>query len=104
MLIMPNASWKTVERKVAEMVGGARAGPMGQGQGDVIHPIFHIEVKAYQDARVPGLALWEKTKGLAARNGKEPLVVYHPKGSHKYMAVVDLDYLMDLVHLAGKNV
>ena len=102
---MPDKTWKAVERRVAKMFGGQR-NPLSGGnsrhtQGDVIHPMFFIEVK--HRAKIPFLKIWLDTKQKAKKEGKIPVLIVHQKGSQNYVAVVDAEYLARLIEAWEKK-
>lgn len=96
---MPNTTWKSLERRVAEVLGGKR-NPLSGGQGkhtrgDIIHPDLYVEVKLRKHWAVYDLFMDTRTK--AAKEGKTPLAVIH-EGSRKHtLAVVDLEWLVKLL-------
>lgn len=93
----PTKTWKHVERRVAEKLGGARVGNSGRNTEDVAHPVFSIEVKHRKN--MPQIV--EESMAQCRRNkqeGKVPLVVLHSAGSTRYYAVIDVD---DLAQLLG---
>jgi len=88
---MTNKLWKSVERKVAELLGGKRV-PVHSTSGiksDVDHEWLSIECKERQNP----IRFLEKSMQQAVRNASEnklPIVVVHIKGS---------EYLSDYVIL-----
>ncbi|MGC8558980.1 MAG: hypothetical protein ACP5NC_08360 [Nitrososphaeria archaeon] len=67
----------------------------GRTQADVIHNKLYIEVK--HRAKIPFYKVWQDTVSKAGKEGKVPVVIFHEKGSDKYIAMVDAEYLADLV-------
>lgn len=83
---MTDKRWKAIERWVADIFGAPYRRPTSGshdhhadgGVDDIVHPLLHIEVKHTQ--RPPGNMLWKKTRRLAKKIGKTPLVFIHEKG------------------------
>lgn len=96
-----HAAWKRTETAIAALLGGARVPVTGRGRGDapdVAHPRLSVEVK-HREA-VPGwLTDAMRQAEAAARDGRIPLVVIHPKGGRHAddLAVVRLADLVALV-------
>ena len=95
---MPDKTWKAVERRVARMFGAQRNPLSGRNsrhtQADIIHDHLYIEVK--HRARIPFYRVWLETVEKAKQEGKVPVLILHPKGSDKYIAMVDAEYLARL--------
>ncbi|GIV58379.1 MAG: hypothetical protein KatS3mg042_1292 [Rhodothermaceae bacterium] len=79
---MPEKTWKAVERKVAERLGGRRVPVTGRSRGDapdVAHAWLSIEIK--HRARLPA---WIEDAMLqaeaAAREDQLPVAVLHERG------------------------
>jgi len=75
-------TWKRREREVAHFFGGERT-PLSGGasrhtRGDVIHPKLYVECKYRESHAV--IKLWDKTKELAEKEEKTPIVVLCEKG------------------------
>jgi len=74
---MPEKSWKSFERRIADGLGGRRI-PVSESlqreadQGDVAHPVFFIECKKRKDISIP--AWWKKTQDKAKALRKIPLL------------------------------
>ena len=75
-------SWKSCERRVAELLGGHRVPVSGRGRGytpDIEHPTLSIEVKSRKKipAWLEGALRQAET---SAKNGRLPVVVLHQDG------------------------
>jgi len=74
---MPEKSWKSFERRIADGLGGRRI-PVSESlqretdQGDVAHPIFFIECKKRKNISIP--AWWRQTEDKAKALRKIPLL------------------------------
>lgn len=93
---MPTKTWKTHERKVAQLAGGKRNGATGTNSADVSNGLLDIEVK--HGKRIPKFVV--DALGQAQRNaapGRVPVVVLHPAHSSHYVAVLDLQDLIKLI-------
>ncbi|MGC9146120.1 MAG: hypothetical protein ACP5GS_08465 [Nitrososphaeria archaeon] len=97
---MPDKTWKKVERRVAKMFGTERNPLSGRNSrhtmADVIHDSLYIEVK--HRSRIPFYRVWLDVVEKAKQEGKAPVLILHSKGSDKYIAMVDAEYLARLVH------
>lgn len=96
-LLMPTKTWKTHERKVAQLAGGKRNGATGTNSADVSTDLLDIEVK--HGKRIPKLVV--DALAQAKRNaapGRVPVVVLHPAHSSHYIAVLDLQDLLNLIN------
>lgn len=100
-------AWKAVERKVAAKLGGVRnplsgiAGGAGTHGDYVGRPYLYVETKHGHRWRVVA-GLFAETKRLAKSEGKYPVVVVHHTASRDYLAVIDLDFLAELLELREK--
>ena len=95
---MPEKSWKVLERRVAEVLGGRRAplsGSRGSDTtGDVIHPDLYVEVKQ----RAAGwhvATLFAEVKAKARKEKKMPVLVIHQRRGRSTLAIVELDTLAE---------
>lgn len=92
---MADASWKEAERRAARMLGGKRTPLSGRNSGhtasDVIHDTLFIEVKYYKKAAI--WTLWEKTKKLADKEGKLPVVCMFQPHRKGFLVCVHIDDL-----------
>ena len=79
---MPAKTWKNFERKIAELLGGARIPCSGNARikGDVLHEIFFIECK-YGEQIPKRITDWYK-KAKEQADGKITLLCMKPKGMH----------------------
>lgn len=90
-------TWKDVERKVANLLGGARiplSGRNNMGQvGDVDLVGFDIEVKSGRQVPMAVVGWLHVIRELARveGEGKLPVLVMQPKGSPGRIVVLDLD-------------
>lgn len=92
----PTKTWKSIERKVADKLGGKRIPCSGNGaiEGDVLHDIFHVEVK--HRARFAVVEMFEKATKDSHK--KKPVILcLHAHGSHRYFAMMDLDDFVRLL-------
>lgn len=83
----PNATWKSVERKVGAALGGKRTGAVGSAGPDVLTPWLAVQVK--HRAALPQW-MTEALAGVRAQAGGQRLglVVLHPKGARTGDSVV----------------
>lgn len=100
---MPDKTWKKVERKVAELLGGVRVPVTGRGRGDmpdVLHGILAIEVK-HRDA-LPDWILDAMRQAEASRRGEQiPVVILHQKGM-AYEDSLTIVRLSDMIALLAQ--
>lgn len=94
-----NGTWKSLERKVAKLLGGTRT-PLSGGsskhtRGDVIHPDFYVECKLRK--RMAVWSLFRETEILAKREGKMPVVVLKEKGKKGELVVLRLTDFVELI-------
>ena len=97
---MPNKTWKSVERRIAELFKGTRNSLSGRNSkagtsGDVIHDKLYIEIK--HRSKIPFYSTWEDTREKAKLEKKIPVVVIHKKGSREYLAIVDARWLASIL-------
>lgn len=84
---MPDRLWKSSERKIATLLGGTRAGPVGRRGPDVLHPHLAIEVK--ERRRLPSWLLEAMAQAVfGAPAGKLPMVILHRAGDRYEDAMV----------------
>ena len=91
-------TWKGAESKVASWFGSTRT-PLSGGnskhtRSDTLHPKLFIAVKYRANHTL--VALYLKTKQLAAKENKIPVVVPINKGSHCHLVLVDVRHLKQL--------
>lgn len=90
------STWKSVERKVAEKLGGVRVGNRGTNSEDVAHDVFSVEVKHRKN--LPQIV--RDSMDQCRRNapdGKVPLVVLHAANTPRYLCVLDIEDLVQLL-------
>ena len=92
-------TWKALERKVARLLGGRRAGNTGMSSPDVLHPLFSVEVKYRQ--RLPSLLSAGMAQAKRAAKGKIPLLILKQKGQRGEYAVLELQDLLTLLSSVG---
>lgn len=93
------ARGKAFERRLAALVGGKRRGNNGTGGSDVADA--ETPLPASYEAKAPGrLMIKQAWIDQAARQGEKEgrpwVLAIHPKGSRRILAVVELQYLLDL--------
>jgi hypothetical protein len=90
-------TWKAAERRVAAMFGTLRqrlSGSSGRDDetaADTKHPVLFIEVKYREKHAVR--TLFDKTRKLARREGKTPLVALVDKGRPGFLLCLHIDDL-----------
>lgn len=89
---MHRRTWKKSEQRLAEFFGTKRTPLSGKSSrhtsSDTLNDNIFIEHKLRK--KMPFKTLMEKTEKLAAGEGKIPLVVVREKGSHRWMAFLNL--------------
>lgn len=98
-------TWKSLERKVAKLLGGHR-NPLSGGasrhtRGDVIHPTLYVECKLRK--RMATWSLFRDTEVLAKLEGKTPIVILKEKGKKGELAVLRLTDFVELTKEKTKN-
>lgn len=93
---MATKTWKAVERRVAELLGGVRVGNRGAATEDVEHVVFSVEVKHRKNLPQIVAESYDQCR-RNAKAGKVPLVVLHAESSRRYMAVLDIEDLVSLL-------
>lgn len=100
---MADKTWKKVERKVAELLGGERVPVTGRFRGsapDVTHKFLSLEVK-HRDS-LPGWILEAMEQADAANNGKQvSTVILHQKGM-KFTDSLTVMRLSDTIAMLAK--
>ena len=95
---MPDKFWKQRERNIAEYFHGKRNPLSGRNSkhtaGDVIHDKLFIEVKTR--AKHTAVTLWDKTKGLAKKESKTPVVCLCEKNRPGFWILVHSDDFLKL--------
>lgn len=85
------SNWKGFEREVAEGFGTERT-PLSGGnskhtRSDTLHSLLFIECKKRKKMTIH--SLYEKTKKLAKKENKIPVVVTKETGKHGYLITLD---------------
>ncbi len=98
---MSDKLWKSVERKIATLIGGERVPVSGRSRGsapDIRHNRFSIEVKHRKD--LPGWILEAMEQAEASKTMAEqiPVVFLHEKGM-PYQDCLTVMRLSDLIDL-----
>ena len=96
---MSDKAWKRLEREVARALGGSR-NPLsgrasGHTSGDVIHPVFYVEVK--QRARFSVLTLMQDTEEKAKKEHKKPVVVLHARHDKRRYYLIPEKLFLELL-------
>jgi len=92
-------TWKAVERKVARLLGGRRAGNTGMPSPDILPPLFSVEVKYRQ--RLPSLLRTGMAQAKRATKGKIPLLILKQRGQRGEYAVLEFQDLLKLLSSVG---
>lgn len=99
---MPTKTWKNTEKKVSRITGGKRVGNRGTNTQDVdtdgVPGVDRFSIECKHSANLP--AWLREGYAQATRNapeGKQPLLVVHPKHSRIYYAVLPLDVLVEMI-------
>jgi len=99
---MNQSDWKGRERKTADFFGGERTPLSGMNSkhtgADVIHDELFIEHKQRKSHAV--IRLWDKTKALATKEEKIPVVTLSEKGRPGFWVLVKEK---DLVAVANQR-
>jgi len=87
---MTNSHWKNIERKIANFFGSERT-PLSGGnskitRSDSLHDTLFIESK-YRKTH-SAVSLWRKTKEMADKEGKIPVVALCEKGKPGFFLVI----------------
>ena len=83
---MVDKLWKAAERRICEMLGGTRRGPMGRGESDCCHPWLAIEVKCRK--KMPQYVKDWIGQAWVNADDKLPIVVWHEVGDWYEDAIV----------------
>lgn len=94
-----SGTWKSLERKVAKLLGGHRT-PLSGGasrhtRGDVIHNFLYVECKLRK--RIAAWSLFREVEELAKLEGKTPIVILKEKGKKGELAVLRLTDFVELI-------
>ena len=97
------STWKKREGRIAKDFGTKRnplSGSMsGHSSSDSLSEIFYLESKLR--ANPPGWALFQDTKEKAKFEKKIPIVVLSKKFHKDKIAIVDYDFLLELLKKSG---
>ena len=96
---MADKNWKRTERLIAKKMGGMRIPVSGVARGfkgDILHDIFHVEVKYGKQIPKTVYEWYKKTKKQCPKE-KIPIVVMKPKNSKKNFVLIELDDFMRVV-------
>ena len=93
---MADVTWKTLERLVSRFFGGWGRTPLSgmnskHTAADVLHDTLFVEAK--QRKRMAIWTLFDKTRELARKEGKTPVVVLHESGRKGFLVVCHCDDL-----------
>lgn len=99
---MATKTWKNIEKKVAGITGGKRVGNRGTNTQDVdtdgVPGVDRFSIECKHSANLPA---WLRDGYAQAQrnapNGKQPLLVVHPKHSRTYYAILPLDILVEMI-------
>ena len=96
---MPDKFWKQRERDVSEFFHGKGRTPLSGGnskitRADVIHDKLFIEVKTR--SKHTAITLWDKTKVLAKKESKTPVVCLCEKNRPGFWILIHSDDLLKL--------
>lgn len=89
---MAEQAWKRLERRVAEALGGTRAGPQGRHGSDVKGTGYAVEVKRCTRYQLRGEWLTQARR-QSKQEGKPWLLVIAEHGETEPVAVVDFKWL-----------
>lgn len=101
---MADKTWKAVERRLAEQLGGKRVPLSGLNNrfasGDIDHPRLFVEVKTRK--AMAWLSWWKKTKEDNKKAHKELnwpqekkcVLIMQQKGSREYMSMISFEDLV----------
>ena len=100
---MADKTWKSRERKIAVFFGCKRTplsgGNSGHTRSDTLHPSLFVEQKHRKEHAV--INLWRKTKELADKENKIPVVTLTEKGKHGFYIMC---HSSDLVAVANQRI
>ncbi len=97
---MADKTWKAVERRVAQVLGGRRNPTSGAAEflpthGDVQLDGFYVEVK--HRGQIPFYSDFKKSQAHAAKEGKPLLFILHKKQATEFLCFMTLREYADLV-------
>lgn len=93
---MPEQAWKRLERRVAEALGGTRAGPQGRHGSDVRGVPFAVECK--RTTRYCLRRDWiEQARRQSRQEGKPWLLVIAEHDDRAPICVVDFDWIVGVL-------
>jgi len=92
-------TWKNNERVIAKKLNTKRTPLSGSNSGhtssDTLSPKFYVEAK--HRLRIPFYKTFMDTKEKARKEKKIPIVVFHQKGSHTRIVMMDFDTFAELI-------
>ena len=88
-------TWKRLEKKAADILGGKRAGVTGQENPDVYHPQFEIECK-YR-ASLAFVPWFKQAEKHSKKSGKTPLLICKLKGKMGEYVILKLEDFKTLI-------
>lgn len=95
---MADKSWKAFERTVARFFGCCRnslSGIMSKlTASDTVHERLFIECKHGQ--KIPAWSLFQKTRELAKKEGKIPVLALRKTGAKTWLVICEADNLSDV--------
>lgn len=98
---MPDKAWKVFERRICELLGGKRSGPLGDSVCDCIGTPFSPEIKHGYGK----FALRSDWIAQARKNqvpGKPWILVQAPKHSRTPLVTLEFDVFVELARDAGR--
>ena len=102
---MPNAAWKSVERRVCAFLGCVRTGPTGDSGPDCTckDSLLAIQIKHREGLPEWLLGMVHDTIQQAGE-GRYPILVLYPKGyeTGQALAILPLKYMRELLVQAGQ--
>lgn len=97
---MADKSWKAFERAVAKAFGCPRNSLSGGNskatRSDTLHPQLFVECKHAK--RLSVWSLFQKTKELAMKEGKTPVLTLKQKHGEGFLVVCDSRDLKEVAH------
>ena len=100
---MPTKTWKNRERQIASFFGVERTPLSGSNSkhssSDTLHPDLFIEQKHRKYHAV--VSLWEKTKQLAQKENKRPIITLTHHNTKGFWIVIhsdDFDKVKEIIY------
>lgn len=92
--------WKGEERKVAKLFNTSRALMKGTGiKEDIISDIFCVDCKLRKAWQIE--KWFKELKDYAQKHKKVPILTIRKPGTKLRLAIVELDYLIELLKNSG---